>query len=235
MEDRRKIQLMLVWYDIRLHRGMLDYAGEHDWYAYYGLVRRDSIESRTRRPDGIICTMEHQYEVIREQAQSGIPVVEVSVNHPQIKIPRVVPDFKKAGVLAAEHYLRRGYRHLYTLGRGDSISNDMMRRAFDERLGREGAEPVSLDDPLLGLLQEAAMDEISEFMHSLNHPAGLFVFHDRMGHNMIEICLSVGLRVPQDVAVLSVDNKELMCDYSAVPLSSVDTNLYRVGYEAAAL
>ena len=52
---------------------------------------------------------------------------------------------------------------------------------------------------------------------------------------VLDACLHLGLRVPQDVALIGVDNSAVACEFSQVPLSSIARNDWREGYEAAAL
>jgi LacI family transcriptional regulator len=59
--------------------------------------------------------------------------------------------------------------------------------------------------------------------------------YDIRGWQVLEICRRLGIRVPDEVAVIGVDNDELLCDLSQPPLSSVIPDTDRTGYEAAAL
>jgi LacI family transcriptional regulator len=68
----------------------------------------------------------------------------------------------------------------------------------------------------------------------LPKPVAVFA-RDNEAVEVIEACFSAKLLVPDQVAVLGVDNNEMVCDCLRVPLSSIDNNLERVGYEGAAL
>ena len=57
--------------------------------------------------------------------------------------------------------------------------------------------------------------------------------HDDRGQQVLEACQQAGIYVPDEVAVLSVDNDEYLCNLSFPPLSSIDVNPERIGYEAA--
>ncbi|PYU79131.1 MAG: XylR family transcriptional regulator [Acidobacteria bacterium] len=73
------------------------------------------------------------------------------------------------------------------------------------------------------------------WLRSLPKPAGLMACNDVCGRQVLQACVMAGLRVPDDVAVIGVDNDDLICELSDPPLSSVALDLERAGYESAQL
>jgi len=82
---------------------------------------------------------------------------------------------------------------------------------------------------------DAMQRELTDWLASLSRPVGLMACNDVRARHVLEACRLLGLRVPDDVAVVGVDNNEMMCELSAPPLTSVEQGLRRMGYEAAAL
>jgi LacI family transcriptional regulator len=76
---------------------------------------------------------------------------------------------------------------------------------------------------------------VTAWLQSLPKPVGIMACNDVRGRQVIEACLQVGLQVPDDVAVVGVDEDRLLCDLANPPLSSVALNLERAGYQAAEL
>ena len=72
-------------------------------------------------------------------------------------------------------------------------------------------------------------------LKKLPKPLGVFCPSDEMGSRMLHACEDADLRVPEEVAVLGCHNDELTCNFTLVPLSSVDDDLELQGYEAARL
>ena len=66
-------------------------------------------------------------------------------------------------------------------------------------------------------------------------PLGVFCYSDYDATCVLNACLAAGLSVPEDVAILGVDDNEIICENQPVPLSSIRHDHGRVGYEAAAL
>ena len=76
---------------------------------------------------------------------------------------------------------------------------------------------------------------VTAWLRSLAKPVGVMACNDIRGRQVIEACLQAGLRVPDDVAVVGVDEDRLLCELANPPMSSVVLNLERAGYQAAEL
>jgi LacI family transcriptional regulator len=79
------------------------------------------------------------------------------------------------------------------------------------------------------------MDWLTKKLKKLPKPLAVATEFDDRGAEILQACENAGLKVPEEVAVLGADNDELICDFAPVALSSVDTDVERQGYEAAAL
>jgi hypothetical protein len=82
---------------------------------------------------------------------------------------------------------------------------------------------------------DAEIRAIARWLKGLPKPVGVFACYDGRALQVLEACQLLGLHVPDQVAVLGVDNDELVCELANPPLSSVQPNARRSGYEAAAL
>jgi LacI family transcriptional regulator len=76
---------------------------------------------------------------------------------------------------------------------------------------------------------------MAEWLKTLPKPLGLMTCTDERSQHVIEACKTAEFRVPEDIAIIGVDNDELVCDLSDPPLSSVFQNSEKAGYEAAEL
>lgn len=79
------------------------------------------------------------------------------------------------------------------------------------------------------------MDGLKQWLTNLSKPVGIMACNDSRGRQVLEACRQLGLNVPDDVAVIGVDNDELMCELSAPPLSSILQGTEQIGFEAAKL
>jgi LacI family transcriptional regulator len=195
---------------------------------------------RKWRPHGIIGHFDNE-RVYHTVCALGIPLVEVLRHPTDEKVPHVVVDDVAVGRVAAVHFLQRGFRHFGFVGYNSLEFSYHRRIGFERALHERGHSCVvylhrcperELDLDGSWLSQEA---RLANWMRHLPRPAALFVADDNAAFEVSESCLKQGIAVPEDVAILGVDNDDLLCQMSQPPLSSVRMPLERVGFEAARL
>jgi LacI family transcriptional regulator len=175
---------------------------------------------------------------------SGLPAVAIDLtdhqladDNPLSKISEICADSHRVGRIGAEHLLERGFTHFAFCGYAGRNWSERRQRGFCERLQERGFS-CNVYEPrrrttAISWHQEQPL--LSDWLKSLPKPAGIMTCNDIRGRQVIEACLPVGLRVPDDVAVVGVDEDRLLCDLANPPLSSVALNLERAGYQAAEL
>lgn len=167
------------------------------------------------------------------------PVVNVSGVLPDLAFPRVVVDHREVGRLAAEHLLARGLRqfgfvgypeHAFSLGREEGFCREVERAGFRVAIFRDrvrrAADPNGLWRWNPALLK---------WLESLPSGVGVLASHDSQGVQIAEYCRHLGRHVPDEVAIVGVDDDDLLCDLARPSLSSVRLPGPRIGYEAAAM
>ncbi|MBS0265008.1 MAG: substrate-binding domain-containing protein [Planctomycetes bacterium] len=165
------------------------------------------------------------------------PVVNVSGVLPELKIPRVIADHEQVGRLAAEHFFDRGLRQFGFVGYTNhefSTGRELGFRREIERAGFTTSSYLSNDrlhpEPT-GLWRWD--DKLEHWLIGLPRPVGVLCSHDIQGVQLSEVCHRVGLRVPDDIALLGVDDDDLFCTLARPPLSSIALPGERIGFEAA--
>ncbi len=168
------------------------------------------------------------------------PLVNVSSVLFDATIPRVGVDDSHCGALAAEHLIERGFRHFAFVGHRDHAYSVRREIGFRQIIDAAGYRIASYYEPRgqtfdpLGRLR--TLDEnIHGWIRSLPNPVGIFAPNDIWGEQLTEVCRQTGPRVPEDVAIIGVDNDDLFCRLARPSLSSIALPGGRVGYKAAAL
>jgi LacI family transcriptional regulator len=170
---------------------------------------------------------------------TGLPVVEL-LGDGRSAMPNVHCDEPAIGRLAADHFLDRGLRHFAFFAFGRAWYIDLRREAFVRALAARGFG-CHVYTPLPGRARtyprwrEEEQRRLVRWLSSLPQPLGLHTALDMHALRVLEACRSAGLAVPEQIAVLGVDNDAVLCDVATPPLSSIDLNSPRIGYEAAAL
>ncbi len=168
-----------------------------------------------------------------------LPMVNVSTSRQVMpKLPAVVPDNHEAGRLTATDLIERGFHHLAFIGHRQRQYAEDRAAGFRDEARRHGIEPAehwlrrSME---IGWPSERVMERLREWLVSLPKPMGVLASNDLDARLMLHACRRAGIDVPDQAAIVGVDNDEHLCELSNPPLSSVDLGLGRVGYRAAAL
>lgn len=161
-----------------------------------------------------------------EAARLRTPAISVSNTHARLRFPRVVSDDHEAGRMVARHLLDRGYRHFAFLG-DDVVFGVQRWIGFSSTIiGARGQDAAPAR-------KNAHGRSFSQWLRRLPRPLGLMAATDAQGSDAIDACHRLGLRVPEDVAVVGVDDDDLYSELTQPPLSSVAQQNERIGYLAA--
>ena len=185
--------------------------------------------------DGVIARIENE-AIARAIRRLRLPVVDVSAARRIPALPWVETDDEAIAREGFEHLRARGFKHLAYCA-DDRFNWSRWRREAFERLAREAGIPCAAYRPRGAAASdsEAEVDRIAAWVAALPKPVGVMACYDFRGRQVLDACRRRRIPVPDDVAVLGVDNDELLCDLADPPLSSVILNPRRTGYEAAAL
>jgi LacI family transcriptional regulator len=82
---------------------------------------------------------------------------------------------------------------------------------------------------------ENQQDQLESWLRGLTTPVGIMASSDLRAGMLLEACRKVGLRVPEEVAIIGVDNDPVACEFSQPQLTSISRNDHRVGFEAASM
>jgi LacI family transcriptional regulator len=154
-------------------------------------------------------------------------------------IPYVSTDNRAIGTLGAEHLLDRGYTRFAYCGLPRNKINGWSKareQAFKNRVEEAGYTCSKFTGLRQSVRHWARLqNELSAWLASLERPIGLMTCNDIRARHVLEACRNLEIRVPDDIAVVSVDNDEVMCELTEPPLTSIEQNSERIGYEAALL
>ena len=238
---RRTVLLALEDYSEVLLAGVYDHAKDAGWCVLDGRHYHYVVFSRTFQPDGVILhthTAAHITPLLKRFLRKGVPSVQLRDITPRRCC--VIRDQGATGRAAAEYFRERGFTNVAYL-RSETFDHSPLRLiglSFIERARELGAraELIAVQRPgqvlpwtRFGTLAKRFAKEISR----LQLPLGIFAYHDLMALRICQYCDAIGLRVPDQVAVLGIGNDPSKCDYAPTPLSSVDPDSYHQGRVAA--
>lgn len=225
-----------------LVEGIARYAEEHGpWSIYFderGLCDPLPRWLKTWRGDGIISRTTHKLDMVKLLA-ARLPVVELFPN-PALDIPLVRPDEEVIARLAAEHFLDRGLRNFAFFCTDQAHWPRWRAQAFQRALQDRGYgchtfNAVPGRSPAGKKARPVDDREIIRWLQGLPKPCGVFCATDVHAMQLTRSCRTGGILVPEQIAVLGVDNDPVICGVCYPRLSSIELGSARIGYEAAAL
>jgi len=233
-------------YDTKVMAGVATYIHETAGWNVY--IEESALKDQrlpdlgTWKGDGIIANFDHP-RVAAAVVKSRLPAVGFGSGYGWYPAASDIPYFftnnQAIAALAADHLTSRGLRNFAFCGYPGSRINGWSserQESFKAELARRGylcrVYPAKMATEATWVSLHRSLDA---WLRSLPKPVGILASNDIRGRQILESCRDCFLRVPEDVAVLGVDNDELLCSLSSPLLSSVEQGAKRLGYEAAKL
>lgn len=224
-----------------LLEGVTSYLREHrSWSIYLSEHGRgDSVPAWLRgwKGNGIIARVENR-RIAGAVKDCGLPTVDLSAARLLPDVPWVETDNEAIARLALDHLRDRGFRNVGFCGLTD-YNWSIWRCEHFQRLAAEAG--LRCEVHMVRARGDRAADwsteqsELARWISMLPKPAGVMACFDIRGRQLLEACRAAGVRVPDDVAVIGVDNDSVLCELSNPSLSSVIPDAHRTGYAAAEL
>jgi len=219
--------------------GIAQYAKEHSWNLL--IMDRLGHHPVVWKGDGVLATIRSDPVVfthIRKFIDSGLPVVDLTESRPEVDVPRVTSDHTEIGRIAGRHFAERNFRHLAWFSTAWGNVHSMRYAGFAETSPVKPERWVVCEEcARSGLSTDwpAFLQWIRNRFRTAPKPLAFLCYDETDAARLLYAASEIGISVPEDVAILSIGNDPLVCENQSVPLSSIDQNLYRGGYEAAAM
>ena len=229
---RKHVHVLIGWNNPRIIQGFCRYAHEAHWQLDV-LSMMTGIVPVARTGDGVLLTNAHTPGLRKTMLRlaARIPCVLHGSNDLGIDLPTSETDEMRIGELAAKHLLERGHKQLALFSRGKGAYLQRRTQGFLCCVRAYGIEPVILHDTTGS--SDSVVDWLMAELGKLPRPLGLFAVDDILAAEAIEAAHAIGWRVPEDLAVIGVGNHPAVCEYSRVPITSVEMPTEEQAYQAA--
>ena len=230
-------------YGRELLRGVSLFARTH---ATWSLLHQEmTLDSKApewlmnANVQGVIARVDR--ETVDPLRRLNIPVVDVRCERVYSGIPQVQTDNREVAQLAFQHLWDRGFRRFAFCGFQYVSYSDARLEVF-RQLAADCGCPLSVyqsqgkPNASLTTIEKRGvreLDEISDWLASLERPTGLFVCNDIRGQQVLNASRKHQIAIPDDLGVIGVDNDDAICLLCDPALSSVCPDAEKVGYRAA--
>lgn len=195
--------------------------------------------------DGILARIEND-AIAQAVLSAGLPVVDVSAARHLENVPWVETEDEAIAKLAADHLIERGFRRMGYCGRPEFNWSRWREEHFSKTVIDAGCEyyvfPAAMDRPSRERRKAIAAPEWSDersqlelWLKELPKPIGIMCCYDIQAQRLLDLCRELDIAVPEEIAVIGVDNDRILCELSSPSLTSVAPNAHRAGFEAARL
>jgi LacI family transcriptional regulator len=234
--------LIPAWSDYGrgLIEGVWEFAQQHGpWLLEMqpGEPDENTAMPRGWSGDGVIASI-HTRRLAAKLRALGVPVVNVSGSVREgVDFPRVTSDARAVMRMAVAHLREKGLKHLAFCGEPQRPFIDFWTDAFRSVMAEDGTEaviyqPSARIGPKAGL--EARHNDRRRWIESLPKPVGIIGWATGICRYLAIACTEGNIKVPEQVAILSLETEDLLGRVVHPPLSGVDIPIRRIGYEAAA-
>jgi LacI family transcriptional regulator len=238
---RRQVAILIETsnaYARGLLQGVVHYIREHRPWSFHLMEQGRGDDPPPWlagwKGDGIIARIETP-RIARAVVRTGLPAVDLSAARLVPELPWVETNDEEIARLAADHLIERGFKRCAFCGDARFNWSVWRERSFVARLKAVGQTCAVFRPEVAAGDVAAEARELARWLKELPKPVGIMACYDIRGQQVLDACRGAGLAVPDEVAVIGVDNDTLLCELASPPLSSVIPNAHRAGYEAAAL
>ena len=195
------------------------------WGVTCELWKQDEVWSleKDQPPDAVVGFLRTSEAVEKWGGKARLLNIGGVIDAPE-GVYTVTADNLQVGRMAADHFLKRGFRSFAYVSHRNTPASHLRREGFTEGIG--GADRLQTHFDL-------NPDALTSFLKTLPVPTGIFCFQDAEARRVISVLRDLGRSVPEDMAVLGVNDDPIDNGLSAVPLSSIDIRPHQIGQLAA--
>ena len=244
MKWRNVLILVTPAYQPRL-AGIARYARQHNWQLT--ILDRIARQPSGWNGDGVLVTLRDNPKIVafvKSLRRRKIPVVDLTFNHPEMRLPRVSGDHAAMGRLARQHFEERNFHNFAWFSTNWLNIHKLRYDGFTRSSLPIPRSPFPVPQKWI-FSDEAPSERLDDFawfnrwlgkkLRDAPKPLALLAYDDADAARALGACLAAGLAVPDDVAILGIGGDRLICENQPVPLSSVEHDQGRTGYEGAEL
>lgn len=240
MKRQKNVILALGWHDHRLLTGIAAYAAKHHWHISAASITKEFAIPWGWRGDGVLTWLAGNDELCDFVVDLGLPTVDFSLRRANLPFTRVAQDHEACARLAADHFLRRGFRHYMFYSDSANWTFEERGRGFVAAVEEQGISCEWIRWNLHKAYRKGRgewkqrRNWLSAQLKQAPKPLAIFAANGTLAVEIQEVCDQSGIQVPHDVAIIGIEDDLLLPQTTQFPITAIDPNFENLGYQGAA-
>ena len=230
----------------RFLRGILNYSqGTEHWVvckmppSYKRKLGMEGVVAWAKewRADVVIAQFDPEDDVTLFR-KNGIVAMAQDYITKFTTIPNITGDYIRTGKMAAEYFLAKGFTNFGFFGYNGVCWSDERCESFRSRLEKTAPEGMTFhmyDGQNIDNMWYYDQSELTDWLKGLPKPIAIMSCDDNQGNILIQACDLCGINVPFEVAIIGVDNDEILCNMTSPSMSTINVDIEGGGAAAAAM
>ena len=209
--------------------------GEWSFYKEQTGLKTSIPRLTSWKPHGIIM---RNSMIKRELLKLKIPIILALHDSSRPKnMPIIKTDSLSIAKFASEHLIGKGLKNFAFCGFDNYEWSNERKIHFEKFINEAGYSAFKYRSPKNNINSEWRKEQLHviDWIKTLPKPIGIMACNDDRGQHILEVCKLIGIKVPEEVAVIGVDNDPMICELGDPPLTSIALNVESAGYETARL
>ncbi len=240
MKKQKNVLLALGWHDHRLLKGIATYATEHNWHLSAASIVNELVIPWGWSGDGVLAWLAASDELCEFVSSLKKPTVDFSLRRANLPFAHVSMDHEACARLAAEHFLRRGFKNFLFYSDSDNWTFDERGKGFVKALHEQGHECTWIRWHAHKSFRKGRGEWaerrswLAKTLAQADKPLAVFTAYGTLAVEVQEVCEMGGIAVPGEVAIIGIEDDMLLAQSTQRSITAVDPNHEELGYQAAA-
>ena len=234
---RKQVLMALAYNEHRMNLGVAQFARQANWIVDNTMTHYGTLPDYWRGDGILTLVIPDRHDLIGFLRKAKVPTVALTGDGINIATACVCLDNVRIGRIAAEHLLERGFKNFAFLKCSDYADIRGRETGFAAAIKEAGLRYCCLnwDDASRKKPRLEFHAWLQQRLAELPQPLGVLAQSARRAYSLTVACQLAGISVPEQIAVVGVDNDEYTCEFGPVTITSVDTNRQELAYQGAQL
>lgn len=240
MKRQKNVLLALGWHDHRLLHGIASYAAKHGWHISAASVTKEFAIPWGWKGDGVLAWLAGNDELCDFVIDLDIPTVDFSLRRASLPFTHVAQDHKACAELAADHLLRRGFNRFLCYSDSENWTFEERGAGFVQAVEQQGHECEWIRWHRHKAYRKGRGEWkqrrawLSATLRDAPKPLAVFAVNGTLAVEIQEVCDLTGISVPDEVALVGIEDDLLLPQTTQFPITTVDPSFENLGYQGAA-